>query len=93
VHIAALKGDLTINDGKETSTLAQGQETTRDESSADNDSQSRKKNRKRAAGANPGAEGGILNSPIARDVGIGAAGALALWIFTKNDDPISKDTP
>jgi hypothetical protein len=93
VHIAALKGDLTINNGKETSTLAQGQETTRDESSADNDSQSRKKNRKRAAGANPGAEGGILNSPIAKGVGVGVAGGLALWIFTKNDDPISKDTP
>src|SRR4051794_22286941 len=33
VRIAARKGDLTISDGKGTMTLAQGQETTREESS------------------------------------------------------------
>ena len=32
MRIAARKGDLTINDGKEIFTLQQGQETTRDES-------------------------------------------------------------
>lgn len=37
VRIAARKGDLTITDGKEVLTLAQGQETTRDDSSGDSD--------------------------------------------------------
>jgi hypothetical protein len=93
VHIAALKGDVLVNDGQQTTTVQQGQETTRDESSADNDNQRKKKNRKRAAGASPGAQGGILNSPTAMGVGIGAAGGVALWVLLKGDDPVSKDKP
>src|SRR5262249_26473372 len=63
VRISAHKGDVTVSDGNQTVTLAQGQDTTRDESS-DNSSGSKKK-RKQAAGATPGASGGVLNSPIA----------------------------
>jgi len=59
VQIAARKGDLTISDGTGTTTLAQGQQTTRDESQSqtDNhiDNQKRKKREKRVAGAVPGA--------------------------------------
>ena len=89
VQIAARKGDVTISDGKETVTLAQGQETTRDESS-DN---SRKKNRKQAAGATPGATGGVLNSPIAIGVAGAAVIGLTTWVLIKDDDPASPAKP
>ena len=89
VRIAAHKGDVTISDGKETVTLAQGQETTRDESS-DN---SHKKNRKQAAGATPGATGGVLNSPIAIGVAGAAVIGLTTWVLIKDDDPASPAKP
>jgi hypothetical protein len=96
VRIAATKGDLTIFDGKETTTLAQGQETTRQETSSDNDQDNtkRKKNRKRGAGAAaPAAGGGILNSPIA--VGIGGAAVIGAttWVLVKSDNPASPSKP
>ncbi len=47
VQIAALKGDLTINDDTGTTTLAQGQQTTREESQSQDDSQSQKDNNKK----------------------------------------------
>jgi len=68
VKIAARKGDLSITDDNGTTTLAQGQETTRDEQS-DQSSDSKKKNKKRGTGAAPAAGGGILDSPLA--IGIG----------------------
>src|SRR5579864_5574054 len=93
VRIAARKGDLTVSDGKGTVTLAQGQETTRDESSDNSTDKGKRKNRKREAGASPGASGGVLNSPIA----IGVAGAAALgittWVLIKDDDPASPAKP
>lgn len=97
VHITARKGDLKISDAKGATLLAQGQQTTRDEGLPQDDSQappaSRKKNKKRAEGTAPGASGGILNSPIA----IGAGGGLivggAIWLLTKNDDPVSPVNP
>ena len=59
VRIAARKGDLTITDDSGTVTLAQGQETTRDEQSDQSaDNKNNKKNKKRAAGAVPAAGGG-----------------------------------
>ena len=80
VRIAAHKGDLTITDGKEVVTLAQGQETTRDESSGDTDKDSKggKKKRKQQSGAAPAAGGGVLSSPYAIGIGAGAiAGVTA----------------
>ena len=93
VRIAARKGDLTITDGKDVLTLAQGQETTRDESSGATDKKGKKKNRNREGGAVPGAGGGALNSPIA--VGIGAAAALGIttWVLIKDDNPASPSKP
>jgi hypothetical protein len=89
VRIAARKGDVMISDGKGTVTLAQGQETTRDESSDKN----RPKNGKQRGGSIPGATGGILNSPVA----IGVAGAAALgittWAIFHDDDPASPAKP
>src|SRR5438552_11350610 len=49
VRIAARKGDVTVSDGKGSVTLAQGQETTRDESSDNSTDKSKRKNRKREA--------------------------------------------
>jgi hypothetical protein len=92
VRIAARKGDLTISDGKQTVTLAQGQETSRDESS-DTDTNSKKKRRKGTGAAVPGASGGVLNSPIALGVGGGAVIALTAWVLTRNDDPASPTKP
>ena len=98
VKIAARKGDLTISDDTGTTTLAQGQETTRDESQSQDDSQARKgKKKKKGAGpapaAAPGAAGGVLNSPIA----IGIAGGIALggtaWVLSHGDDPVSPAKP
>jgi hypothetical protein len=93
VRIAARKGDLTVSDGKGTVTLAQGQETTRDESSDNSSDNGKRKNRKRQAGASPGASGGVLNSPVA----IGVAGAAALgittWVLIQSDDPASPAKP
>jgi hypothetical protein len=83
VRIAARKGDVTVNDGKSTVTLAQGQETTRDESSNTPSDQKGKKNRKRAAGAAPGATGGALNSPLAIGIGGAAAIGITTWVLIK----------
>ncbi len=91
VRIAARKGDLTITDGKETSTLAQGQETSRDESS--DESGSGKKNKKRETGAAPAAGGGILNSPLAVGIGAGAVIGVTTWVLIKNDNPASPSNP
>jgi hypothetical protein len=91
VRIAAHKGDLTIFDGKDTFTLAQGQETTREESSDQSDKE--KKRKKRTGAAAPGAEGGILNSPIAIGVGAGIIGVTAILVLAHDDDPASPSLP
>lgn len=97
VQIAARKGDLTIRDDSGTTTLAQGQQTTRDESQSQTDNQTdnqkRKKKRKIVAGAVPGAAEGVFNSPTA----IGIAGGLIIggtaWALSHTDDPVSPIKP
>lgn len=84
-RIIARKGDLRLDDGKTSSTLAEGQETTRDEES--------RKDRKRGAGAVPGAAGGILDNPIAIAIGAGAVGGLTTWVLLEGDDPVSPKDP
>jgi hypothetical protein len=54
VQIVARKGDLSISDGSQTSTLAQGEQTTRDDSQSDQD---KKKKKRRGGGAAPPAAG------------------------------------
>jgi len=92
VRIAARKGDVTVSDGKQTVTLAQGQETTRDESS-DTSSGKGRKNKKQQAGATPGASGGVLNSPIAIGVGGAAVVGLTAWAIFRDDEPVSPAKP
>jgi hypothetical protein len=96
VNIAARKGDLKVTDESGTSTLAQGQQTTRDETSdqADNSGKSKKKRSRGATpGAVPAAGGGILNSPWAIGIGGGAILGLTTWVLIKSDNPASPSNP
>lgn len=90
VHISARKGDLTITDDSGTTTLAQGQETTRDEQSEESKN---KKEKKRAEGAAPAATGGVFNSTAAIAVGAGAIAGVTAWVLIKSDNPVSPATP
>jgi hypothetical protein len=92
VHIAARKGDLTVTDGKQTILLAQGQETSRDDS-VDNDRQGKKHKRKEQSGAIPAAGGGLLNSPWAVGAGGAAVIGVTAWVLIKNDNPASPAKP
>jgi len=83
VKIVARKGDLTIKDDAGTTTLAQGQETTREESPRD------KNSKKRGGGSVPGAAGGALNSPVAIGIGTGIIVGVAAWAVIQSDDPVS----
>src|SRR5215467_3052716 len=87
VRIAARKGDLTISDEKGTTTLAEGQETTRDQGQ---DTEGKHK-KKEGAGAVPGAAGGVLNSPIAIGIGAAAIAGVTTWVLVESDEPESKD--
>jgi hypothetical protein len=94
VRIAARKGDLTITDDNGTATLAQGQQTTRDEQGDQStDASNDKKKKKRAAGAAPAANGGVLSSTTAMVVGGAAIGGVAIWVLTRSDDPVSPTVP
>jgi hypothetical protein len=93
VRIAARKGDLTITDDSGTVTLAQGQETTRDEQSDQGDKDKKKKDKKRAAGAAPAAGGGVLNSTTAIVVGGAAIAGVTAWVLLRSDNPVSPAAP
>ena len=84
VQIMARKGDLSIDDGSGTTTLPQGQQTTRETPT--------KKNR-RGSGAAPAAGGGILDSPIVIGAGGAAIGALITWVALQSSNPASPTTP
>jgi hypothetical protein len=94
VRIAARKGDLMIDDGKDVVTLAQGQETTRDETNPDAKPTTKKKrSRRQVPGATPAAGGGALSSPIAIGIGAGAIIGVTTWVLIKNDHPASPSKP
>ena len=92
VLIAARKGDLTISDESGTTTLAQGEQTTREDSADSEKDKKKKKRRKGAAAAPAAAEGGVFNSPIA--VGIGGAAILggAIWVFVQGGEQPASPT-
>jgi len=98
VRIAARKGDLSVTDGSGTVTLAQGQETTRDEqtqpsgSGSDNNS-GKKNNKKQNEGAQAAAKGGALSSTVAIVGGAAAVGGVAIWVLTRSPNPVSPSTP
>jgi hypothetical protein len=86
VQIMARKGELTVSDDTGTTTLAQGQETTRDEESQkDKD----KKKRRAGGGTAPAATGGVLDSPVAIGIGTGVVVGVAAFALIRGDDPAS----
>jgi hypothetical protein len=94
VRIFARKGDLTISDGQSVVTLAQGQDTTRDESSGTPDQNGKKsKKKKLAPGAVPAASGGALNSPYAIAIGASAIVGVTTWVLVQNNNPASPTVP
>jgi hypothetical protein len=92
VKIAARKGDLTISDDTGTTALAQGQETTRDDTQAQTDDKKNKK-KKGAAGTVPGASNGVFNSPIVLGVGAAIVIGGAAWVLSRSDNPVSPVQP
>jgi len=91
VHVAASKGDLTISDGSGTTTLAQGQQTTRDDAQTQNDNEKKKK--KRAGGIAPAGSGGGFNSPVAVGIGTGIIVGGAIYVLTRPENPASPAKP
>lgn len=91
VQIAARKGDLTISDGTGTTTLAQGQQTTRDDSQSQNNN--KKRNKDVAPAAAPGAGGAIMDSPWAVGIGGGLIIGGTAWVLSRSDDAVSPAKP
>ena len=89
VQIAARKGDLTISDDTGTSTLAQGQETTREESGSEKDKKGKKRGGAGPGSAAPAAAGGVLDSPVAIGIGGGIILGAAAFAVIHGDDPAS----
>lgn len=89
VQIAANKGDLTIQDQQGTTTLAQGQQTTRDDTSEPE----KKKHRKHGTGAEPAAGGGIMSSTKAIVAGSVIVGGVTAWVLLQSDEPMSPSCP
>jgi len=87
--IAANKGDVTVQDDKGTTTVAQGQETTRDDTS----DTGKKKKKRRGTGAAPAAGGGIMSSPYVVYGGLAAAGAVGVWVWLQQEPPVSPACP
>ncbi|MFZ1132259.1 MAG: hypothetical protein WBV31_05090 [Terriglobales bacterium] len=90
VQIAANKGDVMVQDDKGTSTVTQGQQTTRDDTT---DTEKKKKRRRRAAGAATAASGGIMSSAPVVYGGLAAVGGAAIWIWTRQEPPVSPACP
>jgi hypothetical protein len=91
VQIAANKGDVTVQDDKgNTTTVTQGQETTRDDTA---DAEKKKKKRRRAAGAATAASGGIMSSTPAVISGLAVGGGVAIWVWTRSSPPVSPSCP
>jgi hypothetical protein len=90
VQIAATKGDLTVQDDKGTTTVSQGQETTRD----DQAETGKKKKRRNGSQPAPAAGGGVLSSPAVVYGSLGAVGGgVALWLLLQDEAPLSPKCP
>jgi hypothetical protein len=89
VRIIARKGDVKLIDASGTTTLAEGQETMRDEASE----KGKKKRDRGAGGAVSGATGGILDSPVAIGAGIAVVGGIVAWSLLHDDEPLSPKDP
>jgi len=85
VQIMARKGDLNISDGTETTTLAQGQQTVRDETPT--------QKRRKGGGAAPAAGGGALDSPWVWGTALVGLGGFETWVLLRSSNPTSPSVP
>lgn len=85
VQIMARKGDLNINDGTETTTLSQGQQTVRYDSPT--------KKTRRNGGAAPAAGGGVLDSPLVWGSALIGLAGFEAWVITRSSNPTSPSHP
>jgi len=92
VRILARKGDLTVSDGQNTVPLAQGQETTRQESSDQSD-KNKKKRKKGAGGPIVGVQGAILDNPVIIGLGSAAIVGVTTWVLLQGSEPVSPVKP
>lgn len=86
VRIVAQKGDVSVSDQSGTTTLPQGQQTTRDESS-------QRRHRRKGGGAPAAASGSIMDSEAAIIGGGIAVGGLVTWVVVQSDNPASPSKP
>jgi hypothetical protein len=84
VQIVAQKGDVNVSDGSQSSTVSQGQQTTRSTQASEN-----KKKHRRGGAAVPAASGSVLNSTMAAYIGAGAVGGVTAWVLLQDGEPIS----
>ena len=89
VQIAARKGNLTISDNTGTTMLAEGQQTTRDDSQSSN--RKAKKDVAPAAATSPLSK--VFDSPWVIGIGGGLAIGGAIWVLAHDDDPLSPKVP
>lgn len=85
VRIVAQKGDVSVSDQSGTTTLPQGQQTTRDES--------QHKHKRKGGGAPVAAGGSILDSEAAIIGGGIVIGGLVTWVVVQSDNPASPSKP
>jgi hypothetical protein len=88
VQIVAQKGDVTVSDGSNSSTLSQGQQTT-----VDNSAEKKKKKRRKGGGAIPAGSGAVLDSPAVIYGGAAAVGGLLTWVLLQDSNPVSQVAP
>ena len=88
VQVVAQKGDVSVNDGSTTSTLAQGQQMT-----VDNAVEKKKKKRRKGGGAIPASGGAALDSPYVIYGGAAAVGGLLTWVLLQDSTPVSSVAP
>jgi hypothetical protein len=92
VQIAANKGDVTVQDAQgQTTTVTQGQETTRDDTS--DTEKKKKKHRHGNNGAAPAAGGGIMSSTPAVIGGLAVIGGVGVWVLVQQGQPMSQTCP
>jgi hypothetical protein len=89
VQIVATRGDLTVQDQQGTTTLSQGEQTTRDDTSQPE----KKKHRRHGTGAEPAAHGSIMNSTGMIIGATAVAGAITAWVLLQNEEPLSPSCP
>src|SRR6266478_4616585 len=88
VTVIAQKGDVTVSDGSNSSTLSQGQQTT-----VDNSAEKKKKKRRKGGGAVPATSGAVLDSPVVIYGGAAAVGGLLTWVLLQDSNPVSQVAP